>query len=45
MALAMASLAAEAPIRIADTLNVRTSFPGFPELARSAGLALEVVAS
>jgi 3-phosphoshikimate 1-carboxyvinyltransferase len=41
MAFAMASLRAAAPIDIADTANVATSFPGFAELARAAGLALE----
>jgi 3-phosphoshikimate 1-carboxyvinyltransferase len=43
MAFAMASLVATAPVRVRDTANVATSFPGFPELARSAGLALQVV--
>jgi 3-phosphoshikimate 1-carboxyvinyltransferase len=41
MAFAIASLAASAPIEIADVANVATSFPGFPRLARAAGLALE----
>ncbi len=38
MAFAMAALRAAAPIRILDTLNVATSFPGFVTLARQAGL-------
>lgn len=42
MAFAMASLVASGPIRIRDTANVATSFPGFPALARQAGLDLEV---
>jgi 3-phosphoshikimate 1-carboxyvinyltransferase len=41
MAFSIASLRAAKPIRIRDTANVATSFPGFVELARSAGLGLE----
>ncbi|HEY1724331.1 MAG TPA: 3-phosphoshikimate 1-carboxyvinyltransferase [Steroidobacteraceae bacterium] len=41
MAFAIASLIAAAPIEIADVANVSTSFPGFPALARAAGLKLE----
>jgi 3-phosphoshikimate 1-carboxyvinyltransferase len=41
MAFAVASLMASAPIEIEDVANVATSFPGFPQLARAAGLALE----
>jgi 3-phosphoshikimate 1-carboxyvinyltransferase len=41
MAFAIASLAAHQPIEIDDVANVATSFPGFPALARAAGLALE----
>jgi 3-phosphoshikimate 1-carboxyvinyltransferase len=41
MAFAVASLIASDPIEIVDVANVATSFPGFPELARTAGLALE----
>jgi 3-phosphoshikimate 1-carboxyvinyltransferase len=41
MAFAIASLAASAPIEILDVANVSTSFPGFPALARQAGLALQ----
>jgi 3-phosphoshikimate 1-carboxyvinyltransferase len=41
MAFAIASLAANAPIEILDVANVATSFPGFPALARQAGLALQ----
>ncbi|MEP7313746.1 MAG: 3-phosphoshikimate 1-carboxyvinyltransferase [Pseudomonadota bacterium] len=41
MAFAMASLRADGPIEISDVLNVGTSFPGFAETARRAGLALE----
>jgi len=41
MAFAIASLRASDVIEIADVANVATSFPGFPQLARAAGLALE----
>ena len=41
MAFAVAALGARAPIEIRDVANVATSFPGFPELARAAGLGLE----
>jgi 3-phosphoshikimate 1-carboxyvinyltransferase len=41
MAFAIASLIAAAPIEIRDVANVATSFPGFPQLARAAGLKLE----
>jgi 3-phosphoshikimate 1-carboxyvinyltransferase len=41
MAFAVAALRASAPIEIADVANVATSFPGFMETARAAGLALE----
>jgi 3-phosphoshikimate 1-carboxyvinyltransferase len=40
MAFAIASLRASAPIEIEDVANVATSFPGFPTLARAAGLRL-----
>lgn len=40
MAFAVASLQASGPIEICDTANVATSFPGFVDLARGAGLAL-----
>ena len=42
MSFAVASLRASGPIRILDVANVATSFPGFVELARAAGLDLEV---
>lgn len=42
MSFAMAALRASAPITIHHCANVATSFPGFAELARSAGLAVEV---
>jgi 3-phosphoshikimate 1-carboxyvinyltransferase len=42
MAFAMAGLRAAAPIRIRDCKNVDTSFPGFVELARRAGLGIHV---
>lgn len=42
MSFAMAALRAGAPITIHHCANVATSFPGFAELARAAGLALEV---
>ena len=41
MAFAVAALRASAPIRILDTENVNTSFPGFAALARSVGLQVE----
>jgi 3-phosphoshikimate 1-carboxyvinyltransferase len=41
MAFAVASLLASGPLEIEDVANVATSFPGFPALARAAGLALE----
>ncbi len=40
MSFSVASLRAAAPIRIRDVANVATSFPGFVELARGAGLDL-----
>jgi 3-phosphoshikimate 1-carboxyvinyltransferase len=42
MAFAMASVRATQPIEIADVANVATSFPGFAEVARSAGLDIQV---
>ncbi|HEV2268942.1 MAG TPA: 3-phosphoshikimate 1-carboxyvinyltransferase [Steroidobacteraceae bacterium] len=41
MAFAVAGLVAGSPIEIRDVANVATSFPGFLELARSAGLQIE----
>ncbi|WP_018994965.1 3-phosphoshikimate 1-carboxyvinyltransferase [Thioalkalivibrio sp. ALJ2] len=41
MSFAMAGLRASGPIRIRDCANVATSFPGFVDLARNAGLSLE----
>jgi 3-phosphoshikimate 1-carboxyvinyltransferase len=41
MAFTVASLLASDVIEIGDVANVATSFPGFPRLARTAGLALE----
>jgi 3-phosphoshikimate 1-carboxyvinyltransferase len=41
MAFAVASLVARDAIEIDDVANVATSFPGFPGLARAAGLKLE----
>jgi 3-phosphoshikimate 1-carboxyvinyltransferase len=40
MALAMAGLRATQPVTIADCDNVATSFPGFADLARGAGLCI-----
>jgi 3-phosphoshikimate 1-carboxyvinyltransferase len=40
MAFAVASACASAPIEIDDVANVATSFPGFPHVARAAGLKL-----
>jgi 3-phosphoshikimate 1-carboxyvinyltransferase len=41
MAFAVASLRAQAPIEILDVANVATSFPGFVEIARTAGLRID----
>jgi len=43
MAFAVAALRASAPIEILDVANVATSFPGFAETARQAGLGLEAL--
>ncbi len=40
MSFAMAALRAEQPVTIADCANVDTSFPGFAQLAASAGLGI-----
>ena len=40
MAFAIAALRASSPIEIRDVANVATSFPGFEERARQAGLGL-----
>jgi 5-enolpyruvylshikimate-3-phosphate synthase len=40
MSFAIASLRASAAIQIRDVANVATSFPGFADLARAAGLKL-----
>ncbi len=45
MAFAMAALRAQGIIRIQDCANVNTSFPGFVELARGAGLTIDAVSS
>ncbi len=45
MSFAMAALRASAPITIRRCANVATSFPGFADLARGAGLDLEVHSS
>jgi 3-phosphoshikimate 1-carboxyvinyltransferase len=42
MAFAVAALRARAPVEIRDVANVDTSFPGFVETARRAGLAIEL---
>ena len=41
MAFAMAALVAQEPIKILDCANVDTSFPGFVEVAATAGLQVE----
>lgn len=41
MAFAVAGMVAEAPIRINDCENVATSFPGFVELAKQAGMDID----
>jgi 3-phosphoshikimate 1-carboxyvinyltransferase len=43
MSFAVAAACAQGPVRILDVANVATSFPGFPEAARAAGLRIEVV--
>lgn len=40
MSLAVAAQRADGPVRIGDCANVATSFPGFLELAQSAGLSV-----
>jgi 3-phosphoshikimate 1-carboxyvinyltransferase len=40
MSFSVASLRAAAPITIRDVANVATSFPGYVQLARAAGLDL-----
>lgn len=42
MSFALASLRAEAPVRVLDVANVDTSFPGFAALAAAIGLAITV---
>jgi 3-phosphoshikimate 1-carboxyvinyltransferase len=42
MAFAVAGLVARSPIEIRDVANVATSFPGFLEIARAAGLQVEM---
>jgi 3-phosphoshikimate 1-carboxyvinyltransferase len=42
MAFAMAGLRAAQPVLVEDCANVATSFPGFAELARGAGLGIRV---
>ena len=41
MSFAMASLIADGPVTVLDCANVDTSFPGFVDVARAAGLAIE----
>ena len=43
IAMAFATAAAAAPVRVRDCRNVMTSFPGFEILANSVGLDIEVV--
>ena len=43
IAMAFATVACEAPVRVRDCRNVATSFPGFAILAGSVGLDIEVV--
>ncbi len=45
MAFAVAAVAAKGPIRILDTENVGTSFPGFISCSRSAGLKVSEVSA
>jgi 3-phosphoshikimate 1-carboxyvinyltransferase len=41
MAFAVAALKARGALEVSDVANVATSFPGFPELARTAGLHID----
>jgi 5-enolpyruvylshikimate-3-phosphate synthase len=41
MAFAVAALRARGALEIQDVANVATSFPGFPQLARTAGLHID----
>ncbi|MDO8595506.1 MAG: 3-phosphoshikimate 1-carboxyvinyltransferase [Sulfuricaulis sp.] len=41
MAFAIAALRADGPVTVRDCKNVNTSFPGFADLARRAGLGIE----
>jgi 3-phosphoshikimate 1-carboxyvinyltransferase len=43
MSFAMSALRASGPVTIHDCRNVATSFPDFVELAKRAGLAVEVM--
>ena len=43
MAFAVAGLVAKGPIVINDCENVATSFPGFVELAQTAGMSIDYV--
>ncbi|MEJ2603203.1 MAG: 3-phosphoshikimate 1-carboxyvinyltransferase [Gammaproteobacteria bacterium] len=43
MAFAVAGVAADASVHIVDVANVGTSFPGFPETCRAAGVRIEVL--
>ncbi|MCW8196513.1 bifunctional prephenate dehydrogenase/3-phosphoshikimate 1-carboxyvinyltransferase [Proteobacteria bacterium 005FR1] len=45
MSFVIAALRASGPINIRDCANVSTSFPGFVELARSAGISIEINAT
>ncbi len=45
MAFAMSALRADGPVVVEDCKNVDTSFPGFADLARAAGLRIQVRAS
>jgi 3-phosphoshikimate 1-carboxyvinyltransferase len=42
MSFAIAALRARGPVQVRDCKNVDTSFPGFADLARRAGLSLDV---
>jgi 3-phosphoshikimate 1-carboxyvinyltransferase len=43
MAFAIAATCASEPVHVLDVANVATSFPGFPEAARTAGLRVEAL--
>lgn len=45
MSFVIAALRAEKPVRVKNCANVATSFPGFVELAKAAGISIETIAT